>query len=63
MLFRVSMTGLTVGAGVLAAIGGITLLSENQTTMGVVMIATGSVVCGIGVAIWRWLRGPARQTG
>lgn len=63
MLFRVSMTSLTVGAGVLAAIGGIALLSENQTTMGAVMIATALVVCGIGVATWRWLREPTGKTG
>lgn len=57
------MTSLTVGAGVLAAIGGIALLSENQTTMGAVMIATALVVCGIGVATWRWLREPTGKTG
>ena len=61
MLFRVSMTGLTVGAGVLAAIGGIALLSDNQTTMGIVMIATAVVVCGIGVATWQWLREPTQR--
>lgn len=60
MLFRVSMTGLTVGASAVAAIGGITLLSESRTTMGAVIIATSVVVCGIGIAIWRWLRGPTQ---
>ena len=55
MLFRVSITGLTVGASAVAAIGGITLLSESRT-MGAVMIATAVLVCGIGIATWRWSR-------
>lgn len=63
MLFRVSMTGLTVVASAVAAIGGVALLSESRTTMGAVMIATAVVVCGIGIATWRWLRGPTKQTG
>lgn len=54
MLFRVSMTGLIVGAGALAAIGGVTLLNDGRTALAALILATAAVVCGIGVATWRW---------
>ena len=54
MLFRVSMTSLTVVCGVLAAVGGVTLLNDGRTTLGALILATAAVVCGIGVATWRW---------
>ncbi len=40
-------------AGILVAIGGVILLSEDQTTIGGLMIA--AAVCGMGYATWRWL--------
>ena len=54
MLFRVSMTGLIVGAGALSAIGGVTLLNDGRTALAALILATAAVVCGIGVATWRW---------
>ena len=54
MLFRVSMTGLIVGAGALAAIGGVTLLNDGRTALAALILAAAAVVCGIGVATWRW---------
>lgn len=54
MLFRVSMTGLIVGAGALAAIGGVTLLNDGRTALAALILAAAAVVCGIGVAAWRW---------
>lgn len=56
MLYRSAMTGLTLVASVLAAIGGANLLNDGQTTIGLMMLATAVVVSGIGVATWRWTR-------
>ena len=54
MSYRIVMTGLILGAGVLAAIGGVSLLSDDRVALGITILVTAAVVCGTGVATWRW---------
>lgn len=38
----------------MAAIGGVTLLNDGRTALAALILAAAAVVCGIGVATWRW---------
>ena len=56
MFFRVSMTVLILAVGLWPAIGGMSLLSDGRTMLGISMLATATFVFGSGVATWRWSR-------
>ena len=50
------MTVLILAVGLWPAIGGVSLLSDGRTMLGITMLATATFVFGSGVATWRWSR-------